>query len=83
MPAAHHQPPLLLVIEDEADVRALFQERLEALGVRVVVAVDGADGLQQLERWRPDAVLCDLAMPVMDGVTFAARMRAACQGTPR
>src|SRR5262252_1817290 len=68
--------PVILVIDDDPDVREVFQRQLEALGARVVVAADGFEGLDQLERSNPDAVLCDLAMPGMDGIEFGIRMRA-------
>lgn len=53
------------------------------LVAHVVVAVDSVEGLEQLERCHPAAVLCDIAMPGMDGLEFATRMRtdsgfAAC-----
>jgi CheY-like chemotaxis protein len=66
---------LLLVIDDDPDCLEVFRCQLEALGVRVVVASDGVSGLNQLELWRPDAVLCDLAMPGMDGFEFGFRVR--------
>jgi chemosensory pili system protein ChpA (sensor histidine kinase/response regulator) len=75
MPPVYRQPPLLLVIDDDPGVREVLQCQLEALGARVVVAADGFEGLDQLGRWRPTAVLCDIAMPGMDGVEFATRMR--------
>jgi CheY-like chemotaxis protein len=75
MPPVHLQSPLLLVIDDDPGVREILKCQLEALGARVVVAADGFEGLDQLERWHPAAVLCDIAMPGMDGVEFATRMR--------
>jgi CheY-like chemotaxis protein len=41
----------------------------------VVVAVDGFQGLAELDRCHPDAVLSDVRMPAMDGLEFARRMR--------
>jgi CheY-like chemotaxis protein len=64
------------VIDDDPDCREVFQRPLEALGLRVAVAADGVEGLEQSERWYPDAVFCDVAMPGMDGLEFATRMRA-------
>jgi CheY-like chemotaxis protein len=65
----------ILVIEDDDDTRETIQRLLQALGAEVGVAADGLEGLVQLERRRPDAVLCDLGMPIMDGIEFARRMR--------
>jgi CheY-like chemotaxis protein len=65
----------ILVIEDDHDSREVTRRFLEFLGAQVVVAADGLEGLVRLESLRPDAVLCDLGMPIMDGTEFARRMR--------
>ncbi len=65
----------VLVIEDDDDHREVARRLLELLGARVVPAADGLEGLEQLERQKPDAVLCDLTMPIMDGIEFASQMR--------
>jgi two-component system CheB/CheR fusion protein len=65
----------ILVIEDDVEARDTARRLLESLGARVVVAENGHDGLNQLASVRPDAVLCDLGMPVMDGLEFARRVR--------
>jgi len=66
----------VLVIEDDPDQRQTLQRQLEARDVRVVVAVDGFQGLDELARCHPDAVLSDIRMPAMDGLEFARRMRS-------
>lgn len=66
----------LLVIDDDADTRYAIHEALEECGYRVATAPDGEDALVQLHHGlRPDVVLVDLCMPVMDGWTFVARLR--------
>src|SRR6187397_22480 len=65
----------VLVIEDDAAQRDTLQRQLEARDLRVVVAVDGLQGLAELARCHPDAVLSDIRMPAMDGLEFARRMR--------
>jgi chemosensory pili system protein ChpA (sensor histidine kinase/response regulator) len=67
--------PLVLFIEDDRDYREVLQRLLEGIGVRVVVAADGIEGLEQLEQSRPDLVFCDLAMPRMAGIEFGIRMQ--------
>jgi CheY-like chemotaxis protein len=66
----------ILVIDDDPGVRQVIQRLLEVHGFRVVVAADGREGLAEVARSRPDAVVCDLTMPVMDGLEFARRVRA-------
>jgi CheY-like chemotaxis protein len=65
----------ILVVEDEIEVGDLIRRLLEHLGARVWIASDGLDALEQLASLPADAVLCDLAMPVMDGLEFARRIR--------
>ena len=64
----------LLVVEDHDDSREFLRRLLRALGARVLVAPNGLDALQVLQSRRPDAILLDLMMPVMDGFTFARRL---------
>jgi CheY-like chemotaxis protein len=63
------------VVEDDADARESLRRLLEALGARVLVAADGIDGLNRLAAIPIDAVLCDLTMPIMDGLEFGRRVR--------
>ena len=65
----------VLLVEDDADLRALAQTVLEYDGYSVAVAQNGADALRQLEDSQPDLILLDLMMPVMDGLTFLAERR--------
>jgi CheY-like chemotaxis protein len=64
----------LLVVEDHEDSREFLRRLLRALGARVLVAANGLDALNVLQSRRPDAILLDLMMPVMDGFSFARRL---------
>jgi CheY-like chemotaxis protein len=68
--------PRVLVIEDDADVREALSDALEGSGLSVALAVDGLDGLEQLERERPAVILLDLRMPRLGGEGFLERLRA-------
>jgi CheY-like chemotaxis protein len=65
----------ILVVDDDAEASNVARRLLESLGARVVVAGNGLEGLNRLARARPNAVLCDLGMPVMDGLEFARQVR--------
>jgi CheY-like chemotaxis protein len=68
----HSVPPLVLIVDDEADVRDHVGALLENGGYRVVAARNGVDALAWLERGgRPSVILLDLVMPGMDGHAFA------------
>lgn len=59
--------PLVLLVDDEAVIRHLATHVISRLGYDVIVATNGADGLEMARRWRPDIVLTDALMPKMDG----------------
>ena len=61
---------LVLVIEDHADTRHMWEEYLQLYGIRVIGAENGLIGLAALRQHRPCLVLLDLSMPVMDGWRF-------------
>jgi len=63
------------VVDDEADIRNSVRRGLQAQGFDVETAVDGIDGLARIERWRPDVVLMDLAMPRMGGISAIQELR--------
>jgi DNA-binding response OmpR family regulator len=65
-------PPLILVVDDDVDSRALLELALSAYGFAVATAVNGLDAMITARRTRPRLILLDLAMPVMDGFTFRA-----------
>lgn len=57
----------VLVIDDEPDVRWLLRVSLESVGHEVLLAEDGLRGVAMAQRQKPDAIVLDLMMPVMDG----------------
>lgn len=65
----------VLVVDDDASIRELLSSALEDDGYEVLPATNGQDALSVVERWRPDVIVLDLMMPVMDGWTFAERLR--------
>ncbi len=69
--------PLVLVVEDDPEAAALIEDVLVRGGCSVLLAHDGERALELVrELPRPDMVLIDLELPVMDGRTFIRTMRA-------
>src|SRR5947199_1566450 len=66
---------VLLVDEEPAQLK-LFSTYLGHLGFDVITATDGQDGLVKARAVRPDAVLADVLMPVMDGFHFCMKLRS-------
>jgi CheY-like chemotaxis protein len=65
----------VLLVEDHVDSRDMLQQMLRGFGARVFSAGHGEEALALLERRRPDVILCDLVMPVMDGFRFATAVK--------
>ena len=57
----------VLVVDDDAPIRLLCRVNLEAEGMEVLEAADGADGLELARSSRPDVVLLDVMLPKLDG----------------
>lgn len=74
----------VLIVDDDRDVARGAGLRLRAAGYDVAVAHNGPDALQAVEREPPDAIVLDMRMPGMDGLTVLSRLRAkpATRDTP-
>ncbi|HSL10321.1 MAG TPA: response regulator [Actinomycetota bacterium] len=66
----------VLVIDDDPDLGRVVRRVLELEGYDVVLSDDGLRGLAAAQRQRPDAIVLDLMMPVMDGFQVLAELRA-------
>lgn len=66
----------ILVVEDDDSIRDLVDLVLSTAGYEVLTAPNGAAALQIVGQARPDLVLLDMRMPVMDGWEFARQYRA-------
>lgn len=66
----------VLIIDDEAPIRLLCRVNLEVEGMDVLEAGDGRAGLEMAQRERPDVVLLDVMMPILDGWQVAERLLA-------
>ena len=69
----------VLIVEDEVNIAQLLQMYLEKEGYAVTVANDGGQGLSKFRAIKPDLVLLDVMMPVMDGWTVCRNIRAESQ----
>lgn len=66
----------LLVIEDNTDVRENLKEILESADFIVETAQNGQEGFDLIKRVKPDLILCDIMMPVLDGYGVLKKLRA-------
>ena len=64
----------ILVVEDEEGLRLFYEEELGSEGYEVITAANGKEAIQKLEEDKPDLVVLDIVMPVMDGMEALGRI---------
>lgn len=75
--AAYH--PSILIVEDDEVIREATRMALERYGFPVATAADGLEGLEMFHAVRPDLVLLDVMLPLLDGVGLCRRIREESQ----
>jgi CheY-like chemotaxis protein len=76
MPLAEREgSPTILIVEDDVDFSEVLKILLEMEGYCVRTARNGSEALSRIDETCPDLVLCDLMMPVMDGLELLNKMR--------
>lgn len=68
--------PLIVIVEDDAQIRRVVEGYLEQNGYRVLTALDGPSGLSMILQERPLLVILDIMLPGMDGLEIARRLRS-------
>ena len=68
-------PPTILVVDDEPISRFYLCDALTAVGLRVIEAASGSEGLTFAQAYHPQAVITDIVMPDMDGLELIRRLR--------
>lgn len=83
-PASEADAKLILVADDDADVRELVVFRLERAGYEVITAADGEEAVALALNHKPDLCVVDVMMPKLDGFEVTERLREAPElaGTP-
>jgi CheY-like chemotaxis protein len=67
--------PKIFIVEDNADIRQIYQLRFEVAGFKVVSSENGLDFITRISEEKPDAVLLDLMLPEMDGFTVLQTLK--------
>ena len=68
--------PLVLIVEDEVDLRQLYAQELAMSGFDVIQAGNGEDAIATISAREPDVVLMDLSLPIVDGWEATRRLKA-------
>jgi DNA-binding response OmpR family regulator len=66
----------ILVVDDENDIVSTIQFRLKSCGFDILTADNGQEGIETATREKPDLILLDINMPIMDGHTMLQRVRS-------
>ena len=69
----------ILYVEDNDDNADILNRRLGRLGFQIVIATDGVQALEMVAEEKPDLILMDLSLPVMDGWEATRRLKAAAE----
>jgi len=67
--------PVVVLIEDEPEIRRFLRASLASHGYRLFEAVTGAEGLQEAQSRQPDVIVLDLGLPDIDGLEVIGRLR--------
>jgi CheY-like chemotaxis protein len=76
--------PLILVADDEEDIKIVLEMYLETVGCEVVTSYDGLDAVEKVKERKPDLVLMDIMMPIIDGIEAVKQIKAIpeCKDLP-
>lgn len=69
----------ILLVEDNEMNRDMLSRRLERRGYQVIIAVDGEEGLRLAQAERPDLILMDMSLPLLDGWEVTRQLKTAPQ----
>ena len=75
-PSAERDRPLILIVEDQHELRQLYVQELALSGFDVIEAANGADAIAHTASLTPDVVLMDLSLPVLDGWEATRRLKS-------
>jgi PAS domain S-box-containing protein len=81
-PAQAQKAAVILIVDDDSDVRHFLAASLDAFGYKTVLAENGMQGLAALEQETPDMLIVDYAMPGMNGAEMAQKARASHPALP-
>lgn len=70
------EPKTILIVEDDSSLLKALSEKFEKKGFRILQAMNGEEGITMALGQRPDAILLDIVMPVMDGMVMMEKIRS-------
>ncbi|MBI3589673.1 MAG: response regulator [Candidatus Liptonbacteria bacterium] len=70
-----NNPPLVLIVDDEENFREIFSAKLTEAGFQVKTAKDGEEGYKSARELKPDLILMDMEMPVLNGAGAVMKLK--------
>ncbi len=70
------QKPLILLIDDEQEFREILSTKLQTVGFNTAEADNGEEGIRKIKEIKPDLILLDLKMPVMNGAETLLKIKS-------
>jgi len=65
----------ILAVEDQPEYLEILQDVIQSIGHTVIIATNGAEALEVLQRVKVDVIMSDVKMPTMDGIEFHEQVR--------
>lgn len=75
IPSGSNGSPLILIIDDEKEIRELIRDTLYEKYNNIIEASNGVEALQMMKTKRPNLIICDIIMPEMDGLEFIKQIK--------
>jgi len=65
----------ILIVEDEVELAEMYEEKLERVGFKILLAFTADEGLELTKKEKPDLILLDILLPVKNGIYFLKEMK--------
>ncbi|NLC27761.1 MAG: response regulator transcription factor [Campylobacteraceae bacterium] len=82
MESANLKNIVVMLVEDENAIRKALSSAIEEEFAKLITARDGEDGLKKFKKYKPDIVITDISMPIMDGLDMASAIKKISKETP-
>lgn len=69
----------ILIVEDDNLISSMYKSKFEADGFEIIIAVDGANGLELAKKEKPNIIMMDIIMPRMDGFSVLSKLKKTNQ----
>jgi DNA-binding response OmpR family regulator len=73
---------VVMFVEDETDIREALSSAIEDEFAKLILARDGEDGVKKFKKFKPDIVITDISMPIMDGLEMTKAIKEISKETP-